>query len=51
MQYPNPEEPDFGPSPKPTAADYIFGGMWTIVGIGGLIVAHVEGQLRRLGAH
>jgi hypothetical protein len=35
----------------PTKADYILGGVWTIVGVFGLIVAHIEGQFRRWGGH
>jgi hypothetical protein len=46
MQYPNPHEPDFGESPKPTRTDYLFGALWTVYGIAVLIFAHVRDRFR-----
>jgi hypothetical protein len=34
-----------------TKADYAIGGLWCIVGVFGLILAHIEGQIRRWGGH
>ena len=34
-----------------TTADWILGGFWTIVGVFGLIYAHLAGQARRWKGH
>jgi len=35
----------------PTKADYIFGALWCVVGVFGLVYAHLAGQVRKLRGH
>ena len=36
---------------KFTKADYVFGALWTVVGVFGLVLAHLEGQVKNWRGH